>query len=574
MKLHIIIAILLMACTAAWADKNVEAIKKAEGKSHVSGKRWAVVVGVNNYDDERINDLAFAASDARLMAATLEQSGLFERVYLFADGQSGAEPTLKNVLGKIKTVAQGAGADDMILFYFSGHGFPDEKEGLNYLAVKDTDPDLLQKFGIGLNEVYRFFNDSRARSKVVLLDACHSGARKDKGNDLYLTGNYLYNGKGSVTISSSQFEQSSWEWPEKGNGVFTYFLSQGMTGLADAAPYGNGDGVVVSYELEQYVTDAVQNWGMDHNRSQTPRGKRNMTGDVVLGLAGGAVAQPPPTENMRAEKRCVGNDLYWYGDRGSRGDRIGACTANSTCSAGQCICNSGYEARDGQCVTAITQKSGMVHIPAGSFMMGCSSGDSECDDDEKPAKKVTLTKGFYMDATEVTQGEYERVMGKNPSYFQSCGADCPVEQVSWNDAKAYCEKVGKRLPTEAEWEYAARGGSSTAYYWGKSIDGAYAWYSDNSGSKTHAVGQKKANGFGLYDMAGNVWEWVADCYDSDWYSKMPATNPVNTCTGSGNRVLRGGSWNYYAWSTRVSYRLRNLPDYRYDYVGFRCAQDF
>ena len=216
---------------------------------------------------------------------------------------------------------------------------------------------------------------------------------------------------------------------------------------------------------------------------------------------------------------------------------------------------------------------GMVYIPAGSFTMGCSPGDDKCEDDEKPAMNVTISKGFYMDATEVTQGDYERVMGKNPSHFKDCGADCPVEQVSWNDAKSYCEKVGKRLPTEAEWEYAARSGTTTKYYWGNSMDGAYAWYDGNSGNKTHAVGQKKPNGFGLYDMAGNVWEWVSDCYDSDWYSKMHSRDPVNTCTGSGNRVLRGGSWYSNAGVTRVSDRNGHLPTNSYYDLGFRCSQD-
>ena len=536
MKTRLIIAILLMTCATAWAGKDVEVIKKAEGKGHVGGKRWAIVVGVNNYDDPRVNDLQFAVNDAKIVSEALRSSGLFDRVFLFADGAKGdfdEEPTFMNILKKVNVVSQNAGPDDMILFYFSGHGFPDPKEGHNYLAAKDTDPDMLLKSGIGLQELYRFLNDSQARAKVVLLDACHSGARKDKG-DVYLNGNYLYNGEGSVTIGSSQFEQSSYEWPEKGTGVFTWFLVQGMSGQADESPYGNSDGVVISHELEQYVTQAVQSWAMDHNKIQTPRGKRNMTGDVVLGLVGGSFTPPEPTEPVR------------------------------------------------------TQKTGMVQIPAGSFTMGCSSGDSECQDDEKPAKKVTLTKGFYMDATEVTQGEYERVMGKNPSYFSSCGADCPVEQVSWNDAKAYCEKVGKRLPTEAEWEYAARGGSTTTYYWGNRMDGSYAWYGDNSkvnysipsgcswcnGRGTHPVGKKKANAFGLYDMSGNVWEWVADCYNSDWYTKMPATNPVNTCTGSGDRVLRGGSWIHLARDSRVSFRYWNYP-VNWNYViGFRCAQDF
>ena len=570
MKTRLIIAILLMTCTAAWAQKDVAAIKKAEGKGHVSGKRWAIVMGVNKYDDARVRDLEFAANDARLMAAALEQSGLYDGVYLFADGEPNAEPTFDNVLMKLSVVTKNAGPNDMILFFFSGHGFPDDQEGHNYLVAKNTNVDLLLKTGIGLQEIYRFLNDSKARSKVVLLDACHSGPRKDKAGDLALSGQYLYNGVGSVAIASSQYEQSSWEWPEKGTGAFTWFLVQGMGGEADVAPFGNGDGLVTSHELNLYVTEAVQSWANQNNRVQTPRADINMTGDVVLGIVGGAVTPPPPAENMRANKQCVGNDLYWYGDRGSRGELIGACTANSTCSGGQCICESGYDAKNGVCVKSVPR--GIVYIPAGSFTMGCSRL-FVCNDNERPVKKVTISKGFYMDATEVTQGEYERVMGKTPSAFKDCGSDCPVEHVSWYDAKSYCKKVGKRLPTEAEWEYAARAGTTTMYYWGDSMDESFTWYTGNSDRKTHPVGLKRTNNYALYDMSGNVSEWVADCYEEQWYSKMPDTNPVNVCTGGGLRVVRGGSFLSNDMDASVYDRDRHNPSRKNLNVGFRCVMD-
>jgi formylglycine-generating enzyme required for sulfatase activity len=181
-----------------------------------------------------------------------------------------------------------------------------------------------------------------------------------------------------------------------------------------------------------------------------------------------------------------------------------------------------------------------------------------------------LLDAFRMDATEVTQGAYRGVVGSNPSKFSSCGDDCPVEQVDWNQAKSYCERVGKRLPTEAEWEYAARAGTSTKWHWGddESHAGEYAWYSKNSGNQTHAVGQKRANPWGLYDMAGNVWEWTAD-WKGD-YSPGEQRNPTGPASGS-YPVLRGGSWLNNPVALRSSVRTLNTPRFRGNGLGFRCV---
>jgi formylglycine-generating enzyme required for sulfatase activity len=189
-----------------------------------------------------------------------------------------------------------------------------------------------------------------------------------------------------------------------------------------------------------------------------------------------------------------------------------------------------------------------VFIPAGEFMMGRSPGDNECQDDEKPARKVTITTGFRMGQTPVTQEAYERVMGKNPSHFK--GAQLPVETVSWEDAQIYCQAVGMRLPTESEWEHAARAGTTGSRY--GDID-QIAWYRANSGSKTHEVAQKQPNAWGLYDMLGNVWEWTSDNYDETF------------------KVVRGGSWYNDTGYVRVSYRNWVVPTYRYVYFGFRCV---
>jgi formylglycine-generating enzyme required for sulfatase activity len=209
----------------------------------------------------------------------------------------------------------------------------------------------------------------------------------------------------------------------------------------------------------------------------------------------------------------------------------------------------------------------MAKIPAGSFMMGSPSGIGS--DDERPQHRVTLD-GFLMDKTEVTQAEYTKVMGSNPSGFKNCPS-CPVEIVNWSEAKSYCEKVGKRLPTEAEWEYACRAGTTTQYYWGNEMDGNYGWFDGNSSNKTHPVGEKKPNAWGLYDMSGNVWEWCSDWYDEGYYKSSPESNPSGASSGR-YRVLRGGSWGSNGSYLRSGYRDWDSPDRRAYINGFRCAR--
>ena len=218
----------------------------------------------------------------------------------------------------------------------------------------------------------------------------------------------------------------------------------------------------------------------------------------------------------------------------------------------------------------------MVHIEGGTFTMGCTSEQSNCESDEKPSHPVTLS-SFYMSKYEVTQKFWREVMGSDPPELRFKGCDnCPVESVSWNDIQDFIsklnQKTGKnyRLPTEAEWEFAARGGTkSRGYKYAGSNDMAtVAWYRDNSNSKTHPVGKKKANELGLYDMSGNVREWC-----SDWkrdYSSGSQTNPRGPSSGE-YRILRGGSWNYYARYCRLFYRFSYDPSYRYGSNGFRLV---
>jgi formylglycine-generating enzyme required for sulfatase activity len=225
--------------------------------------------------------------------------------------------------------------------------------------------------------------------------------------------------------------------------------------------------------------------------------------------------------------------------------------------------------------TRVNPKDGLTYlwIPPGTFVMGCSPGDGECWPEEGPAHEVTITKGVWIGQTLVTQNTYQRIAGTNPSV--SKGANLPVTNVNWNEALGYCQTVGMRLPTEAEWEYAARAGSTQSRY--GNLD-QIAWYKDNSGDRIHEVGQKQSNAWGLYDMLGDAEQWTGDWFDENYYNRRENRDPMGPPTGL-YRVLRGGGYFWSARYARASTRQHSVPvwavgteKYQKD-VGFRCAGD-
>ena len=248
----------------------------------------------------------------------------------------------------------------------------------------------------------------------------------------------------------------------------------------------------------------------------------------------------------------------------------------------------------------------MLLVPPGKFVMGMSPWDTEARDDEKPAHEVTITKAFYLGRTEVTQEQWMKVMGENPSKFQKgsnaerdrviakyieegltkqeaqekAGAESnklltasnPVEKVSWDDCQKFCAKTGMQLPTEAQWEYACRAGVRKPRY---GELGQIAWWDENSNSTTHPVAQKSPNALGFYDMIGNVWEWTNDLYEGDYYKScedgvVDPTGPAQSELGT--RVLRGGGWGSNAYYCRASDRLDVAPGNQNYHFGCRFAR--
>ncbi len=209
----------------------------------------------------------------------------------------------------------------------------------------------------------------------------------------------------------------------------------------------------------------------------------------------------------------------------------------------------------------------------GEFMMGCFPENSVCAAPERPARRVQITKPFEIGRYEVTQAQWQAVMGSNPSHFK--GNDLPVEQVGWNDVQEFLKKLNAqndgfeyRLPTEAEWEFAARASASESM-----TDRLHevAWYDANAAHQPHRVGQKQPNAWGLHDMLGNVSEWVQDFFDLTYYSTGPSADPTGPATGT-NRVIRGGSWAGPAQQARVSFRVQMPPSGGTGTIGFRCVR--
>jgi sulfatase modifying factor 1 len=220
-----------------------------------------------------------------------------------------------------------------------------------------------------------------------------------------------------------------------------------------------------------------------------------------------------------------------------------------------------------------------VRIPAGTFQMGCSDGDKECYEDEKPPHMVQISRDFWIGQTEVTVDAFQLFGSENAVRMppDQKGDKFPVMSVLWDEADAYCKWAGGRLPTEAEWEYAARGGTTTVRYGDLN---AIAWTNANSEHMVHEVAKKQPNAYGLYDMLGNVWEWTADWYGSKYYEGSPSVDPKGPPAGDtlalrgANlpvRVLRGGAWIGYPGVARASYRYWFIPSLRVANIGFRCV---
>ena len=256
-------------------DVRVVAI---EGEQRAGGDKWAILIGVNDYIDPGIADLKYAVQDVEAVHRVLENSGQFAGIKLMTDWATTMDlkPTRNNILSAIKTLALSiAQPNDTIVIYISAHGITES--GKNFLLPQDAKLGLLADTAVSLDRIYDYLNESQSKAQVVILDACHSGARKDRAGET-LEEEFVFSAEGRITLASSGISESSFEWDDKQHGVFSYYVVEGLAGDADS----NGDGFVTAMETSTYVTSGVRKWAFDNSKAQNPRILSNISGDIVL----------------------------------------------------------------------------------------------------------------------------------------------------------------------------------------------------------------------------------------------------------------------------------------------------
>jgi iron(II)-dependent oxidoreductase len=595
-----------LASAAAAQQKDVGVRPATPASSAYYGASWALLIGIDQYKDPRIGRLKYAVNDVRAMEATLAAMG-FRIITLLND-----QATKGNIEAAFQRLGS-LGEKDRLVVFFSGHGesvrLPKGSEE-GFLIPHDADRSRLVQTGIPMRDIDRLGERLPPKHILFVLDACHSGfgfiGFKDiepeaKGDAYYVAATQ----KPVVQVlTAGETGQKAIE--RDGQGVFTRWLVQGLRGTADR----DGDGIITANELAAWVEPQVTR---DSRGLQKPVfGRLFGEGQFLFDVPGRqpkvASVPPPPEEPVVEVVPRVGSLLIrspreavevWLGDRrlGEAGPgndlrlaRLGVGPHRLYAKArreGMKRWEREVQVVADQAVEVVIDiealrpepprtedRAEMVLVPAGEFWMG-----SDEYPDEKPRHRVYLD-AYHIDKYEVTNALYKRFMdptGRSaPALWTNSnfnGPTQPVVGVDWYDAEAYCRWAGKRLPTEAEWEKAARGTDGRKYPWGHDWDSSKANSREIKIDKTVAVGSYPAgvSPYGAHDMAGNVWEWVADWYDKDYYKRSPDRNPTGPSTGQ-YKVLRGGAWVNNPINLRTADRSSNTPDGRNNDVGFRCAR--
>lgn len=543
-----LLGLLLLVGACSYAQQNLP------------GRRLALVIGNDAY--RQGNQLKNAVNDARAMRDALRESGFAVELIENATRES-LETAVEQFIGKLQR-------GDVALFYYSGHAV--QIRGENYLVPVNIDATTevqMRTRSLSATEVLEQMESARTDLQIMILDACRNNPfGRGRGSSLGLAP--MNTGKGTLVAYATAPGQTADDNISGSNGMYTMQLLAAIRkpGLKLEEVFkvaGEGVQQVSRGRQIPWTSSSVagefyfQLPPAEPGRPMTTR-KQEPSPGITLPAAtielrygsltvssdhGGtllvdgqrfgelqpfAVMQfprlPAGSHIVRVEKfgfEPAEQQVAVLPDQRATVDlRLTAATGQATSAALPAAPNvlSRVNGNDGQ---------RYVWIPAGTFQMGCSPRDTECDDDETPTHTVTISRGFWIGQTEVTVGAFQTFA--RATGFQVRGSPSgerhPVLNVTWNEAKSYCEWIGGWLPTEAQWEYAVRGGSAAARY--GSLD-AIAWYSGNSGGRTSEVARKQPNGYGLFDMMGSLWEWVEDWYGP--YTRDVVSDPSGPATGS------------------------------------------
>jgi formylglycine-generating enzyme required for sulfatase activity len=514
-----------------------------------AAQKVALLVGVRSYDHANLTDLEYPENDVTELAAVLKGAGY--RVVLLTTGAADARlrPTRANVRRELAAVLRGRTKRDTVVVGLAGHGVQAGEAKDSYFCPSDAKPTETGTM-VSLSELYRELDDSGVGVKLLLVDACRNDPQEGRGIDGD-TAPRPPRGVGALFSCSAGERAFETGKLGKGHGVFFHFVLEGLKGGAV-----NEDGEVTWDRLREYV-------------------KRRVSREVPVVIGGGAKQHPNEMGNLSGESPVL---LVRAASPKGRDDAAAVAPKGAK---------------------EITNAIGMelVLIPAGTFQMGSPTDEKDRQENEGPRHEVRISKSFYLGKYAVTQAEYEKVMGTNPSYFSASGngkdsvagldtSRFPVENVSWEDAQEFCRKLSARdgrkyrLPTEAEWEYSCRAGTTTPFHFGNALNGDRANCDGNSPYGTEAkgkilgrtcrVGSYRPNAFGLYDMHGNVWQWCQDWYGEKYYNESTNVDPEGPSTG-GARVQRGGPWDFSARYCRAASRFWDPPSDRMGGFGFRVA---
>jgi formylglycine-generating enzyme required for sulfatase activity len=633
----LLLLVLFVSIAEAGNNRAIKVVSSFDGKtlqSKYGGDNHAVIIGINKYANHP--DLDTAVKDASEVASILEEKYFFkkENIMLLTDEKA----TRKNIIKKFEDlITLKVNQGDNVFIYYAGHGWFDKTFEIGYWVTTEATKDkttFLQN-----NTVYQTIsalNKRKVKHIFLVSDSCFSGnfIRKHRDIETDINDDYFYQyySRPSRNILTSGGDEVVSDQGKDGHSVFAYYFLQQLRN--NSFPYISVK--QLGYEVEKMVTRNsnqkpiskflhgvgdedgqfffINKYSMNNNQKRQyetfnlPDDKEASFDDLF--------------DKANSKKRAVAKWTAWQSKKNIKFEQLKEIENNRLLSSEDTLIAwkrflkdiseqnpfsneddhmrayakqkiTYWENHENETMGTFTNRLGMtfVLIKAGRFMMGSPSNEPDRGSDEKQ-HEVILTKDFYMQTTEVTQRQWKAVMGNNPSYFKACGENCPVEQVSWENSQEFINKINQmgdgyyRLPTEAEWEYAARAGSTTSYYYGnKARCERMNFENDPGSSETKCVDYIKSrqlpvdstipvksypsNKFGLYDMHGNVWEWC-----SDWYGDYPDTSVTDPGgpSGGSSRVGRGGGWTSNARYCRSAYRNNDSPGTRYYYIGLRLMR--